>query len=212
MTFNCDGQAYCEEGNTAVITVSFNGQKETLEAPDTPICVKKESIDSNTGKKCYRFQAFLKGVVTFEHFACGVNAYYQSDSSLINNGAWLVVDGVIQNGTYYYYWSGNHGGVNYSRTLEIVTDSNTRTGSSSGDCSNCNSDSVKVTIKDKNGNQLYQKTGKDPCNVLVSCNGCPSGQIKCDCDAYPGFCCISCSEIKGGIASATAMLRGINHG
>ncbi|BAZ69147.1 MAG: hypothetical protein KME28_18645 [Pelatocladus maniniholoensis HA4357-MV3] len=107
MTFNCDGQAYCDEGNTAVITVSFNNQKETFEVPNAPVCVKKESINSNTGKKCYRFQGLSNGVVTFEHFACGITAYYQSDPGLQNNGAWLVVDGVIQNGTSYYYWSGS---------------------------------------------------------------------------------------------------------
>ncbi len=47
----------------------------------------------------------------------------------------------------------------------------------------------------------------------VACSGkCPDGYIECKCDAYPGYCCIPCSEIRGGIAAATAALRGINNG
>jgi hypothetical protein len=38
---------------------------------------------------------------------------------------------------------------------------------------------------------------------------CPPNHIKCKSDKPPGYCCIPCAEVQGGIASITAALRNI---
>jgi hypothetical protein len=73
----------------------------------------------------------------------------------------------------------------------------------------------QIIISDTNGNQLFkdEKTSDTPPKYNVACgDGCPPNHIKCKCDSYPGYCCIPCNEIKGGIAAATAAVRGINRG
>jgi hypothetical protein len=204
----CNGTTYCQEGDSAVVTILSNGNVETFNVTNAPICVEIENNSNN--KKCWHFWGTSGGTVTFEHFACGESAYYQPDASLSNNGAWLVVDGVIQNGTGYFYWTGG----SYARYLQQVTTEQPKGGSKSGSCSTClNIESQWiVTIKDKDSRQLYQKTFTSNPSVKVSCNGCPPNHIKCECSSYPGYCCISCAEIKSGIAATTALLRSINNG
>lgn len=207
----CNGTQYCHEGDEATITIIADN-KEIFKASQPPICVEIENNLNN--KKCWHFWGTTDGQVTFEHFACGVNASYQTNSSLQNNGAWLIVDGVVQNGTGYFYWAGTFNGKNYARHLQQVFSQQSLVGSVSGSCNTClnTADEWTVTIKDKNGSQLYQKSFNQQPNVDVSCNGCPPNHIKCKCNSYPGYCCIPCDEIKGGIAAATAAVRGINRG
>lgn len=57
---------------------------------------------------------------------------------------------------------------------------------------------------------IYQKNAvNQQCPTYkISCdNDCPEGEMKCECNAYPGYCCISCLEIKAEIQSTTAMVR-----
>lgn len=62
------------------------------------------------------------------------------------------------------------------------------------------------------GNQIYSDSGDCPLNFVVACGNCPNGYIECKTDAYPGYCCIPCNEIRNGIAAATSAIRGINRG
>lgn len=51
----------------------------------------------------------------------------------------------------------------------------------------------------------------DECPQLkIECvKGCPDGFIECACLKYPGYCCLSCSEIKAELAALSAKVRGI---
>ena len=69
-----------------------------------------------------------------------------------------------------------------------------------------------LIVKDSFGNTLFN-VRVSICNYTISCdNDCPDGYIKCTTTSYPGYCCIPCSEVKGGIANITAMLRNMTHG
>lgn len=150
----------------------------------------------------------------FDHFACGDTANYQTSSKLAKNGAWLIVDGVRQNNEDYYYWSGVVGQDVHARYLKQVTEVKPLSGQVTGNCAACLSTKIAwaMTIKDKNYRLVYQKTFNEEPRINVGCNGCPAGHLKCKCDAYPGYCCIPCKEIKSGIADAREMLRRINNG
>lgn len=81
---------------------------------------------------CWRFWGATNGQISFQHYACGNSASYQSSGGP-NNAAWLVVDGVVQNGTNYQYWSS---GI-YSRGLEQVPNVTSTVGNVSGSCNGC---------------------------------------------------------------------------
>lgn len=81
---------------------------------------------------CWRFWAASNGQISFQHYACGNSASYQATGG-INNAANLIVDGVIQNGPSYQYWSG---GI-YSRGIEQVPDVTSTEGNVSGSCNGC---------------------------------------------------------------------------
>lgn len=59
---------------------------------------------------------------------------------------------------------------------------------------------------------IFQDQGDCPCTFEVQCGKCKDGEIECKKSTYPGYCCISCAEIRGGIKAATAQLRSINNG
>lgn len=65
-------------------------------------------------------------------------------------------------------------------------------------------------------NQQNSLIGKFPvknCDYKITCDDdCPDGHLKCECSAYPGYCCIPCNEIKLGIQSITAAVRSVNRG
>lgn len=57
---------------------------------------------------------------------------------------------------------------------------------------------------------IFSIEGDYPGSFKVACEGCPEGTIKCECDSYPGYCCVSCSELKTNIAGITATVKTIN--
>lgn len=70
----------------------------------------------------------------------------------------------------------------------------------------------KLTIKDVNNVLLFSYTGYCPIEYHIACEGCPDGFLKCSCNQYPGYCCISCSEVKTGLSNILADIRRINNG
>lgn len=128
---------------------------------------------------CWRFWAGSSSSPAFEHFACGNSAYYQSIPGHPQNGANLVVDGVVQNGSGYVYWGPPHA----DRGIESVQNSNIRRGESSGSCSACESLPGYDCI---NGQCVVQTTYGTPgmyaslAQCQSSCGqsgGCPSGEV-----------------------------------
>ncbi|MBW4677840.1 MAG: hypothetical protein KME52_28745 [Desmonostoc geniculatum HA4340-LM1] len=77
---------------------------------------------------------------------------------------------------------------------------------------NYNNGKRELVVTGTSGRE-YLRVEVSDCNYIVTCDdNCPPGHIKCECDSYPGYCCIPCSEIRSEISSATATLRRINHG
>ncbi|MBD2438258.1 hypothetical protein [Nostoc sp. FACHB-110] len=66
-------------------------------------------------------------------------------------------------------------------------------------------------IEIKNGNTLLfsEQRNNKPCPVYkIRCeNDCASDEIKCECNHYPGYCCVPCNHVKSKIAQATATLK-----
>lgn len=184
MTFQCTGTAYCLNSDTAVVSLKFtNSELEVLRFESAPICIKTESWESEN--KCFRFAGKdVYNINYFEVFLCGTNPGYVTSSyggiSPAFNGVIAVGDGT------YRYRSGTE---SIAEVTEVVRNPNVY--ESGGDCYGCliNSGSVKVTITDKNNKKLSEQIGFSP-QIKVSCNGCAPGEIKCNCDAYPGYCCI----------------------
>lgn len=205
MVFQCTGTAYCLDSDGAIVSLTFgNEETQVLRFQGAPICITTKDLDSQA--KCYRFAGMdVYGINSFELFLCGTNPGYVP----VQGGVSPAFNGVIAtDGSNYRYKSGTE---SITQVTEIIRNPNVF--QSTGDCNSClvQSGSVKVTITDKNNNKLYEKIGLSP-QIKVSCNGCAPGEIKCNCHAYPGFCCISCSEIKSEIRNITATVRKLNNG
>jgi len=53
-----------------------------------------------------------------------------------------------------------------------------------------------ITIKDKNGQIIYKKEEDCPIRFKVRCGKeCAEGEIRCQSNDYPGYCCIDCDEL-----------------
>ncbi|MBD2609450.1 hypothetical protein H6G81_34415 [Scytonema hofmannii FACHB-248] len=206
MAFECSGTAYCQNSDSAVVSIKFQGSElETLRYDNAPICIVID--DSTTQNKCYRFAGKdIYNINFFEIFLCGTNPGYVAAAG----GVTPAFNGVaVFGGGEYRYLSS-------TASITQVTgeiNRNPSTPYSAGDCAGCliSAETVKVTITDKNNNKLYEKSGVSP-QIKVACDGCAPGEIKCACEAYPGYCCIPCSEIISGIKSVRATVRSLSNG
>lgn len=71
----------------------------------------------------------------------------------------------------------------------------------------------EINVFDNNQNNIFNDKGDCPVTFNVTCDDeCPPGHLKLNSPNYPGYCCIPCSEVVGGIKSITAAVRGINRG
>lgn len=71
----------------------------------------------------------------------------------------------------------------------------------------------KITVNAIGGGLLINEQGNCPVSYDVACDSdCPPDTVRCSSDAYPGYCCISCSEIKGEIIAITNQVRSFNNG
>lgn len=71
----------------------------------------------------------------------------------------------------------------------------------------------KISVKTTSGGILINEEGDCPVDYNVACNDdCPPNTVRCSSDAYPGYCCIPCNEIKSEIKAITNHVRSINNG
>lgn len=71
----------------------------------------------------------------------------------------------------------------------------------------------QIQIIDSNGNQIFREYDGECPKINIKCNECPDGQIEIKTKQYPGYCCLSCSEIKSEIKNMASSLKGIKlHG
>lgn len=198
---------YCENKSKATISFSLNGRQQRIEVEPCPVDVEitQESTATDGVWSTIKYAYTLEG---------------QEYIDVVS--AWGAIEGIRESeGSIQLLCRGRDfpSGPNPSPFWEFVTTISTafiqlnpRIISIIRDDGQLVNDQQIITIKDINGNILYQKSGKVE-NLQVGCDeGCPDGYIKCEASVYPGYCCISCSEIKTGIASATAMVRSINRG
>ncbi len=208
-----DGTLACHTGVKARVTIKIDKQVINATFPGK-VCVKKEdSGEPFVGSefKCFRFWATGDGQITFQHYACGKTASYRTDPSLYGNGAWLIVDGEIQNSSNYFYWSGFVEGYQCARFLAEV-DRRYEGGQISGSCDTCKGNGCFISVTTENGINYKSPRGAK-CEFEIACGDeCPQGYIRCETPGYPGYCCIPCSEIKGEIIAIKNTVKSLNNG
>lgn len=190
-----DGQLACEGAKKIKVKITIDNKVENLNF-DAPACIKHEKTGQQSGTdgiKCWRFWGTSNGTITFQHYACGKQAYYQPDASLKNSGAWLIVDGVKQNGDKYYYWNGiDEFRDSNARFVEVISAIQNTQGKVSGNCDSCIITGCQIIVTTEKGASYKSPKGKD-CNFEVACDeDCPPDHVKCEHSAYPGYCCIPC--------------------
>lgn len=204
-----DGKIACANAKKAKIEISIDGNIENL-LFDAPACVRKEEISEDASAnniKCWKFFGMTGDVITSMHYVCGKNAYFQPGTGLLHNGAWLVVDGKIQVGRHYYYWSGvnKDNGEIYRRFVEPATEVSGV--GYSGNCDTCLEVGCQIIVTNEAG-AIYKSKKGSKCDFKIACDDeCPPGFIKCLKPSYPGYCCIDCSEIKSEIAALRGALK-----
>ena len=189
----CQGQLACEGAKKAKIKITIDGKVENL-IFEAPACVKEEKTGEPASStiKCWRFWTTSDGTITFQHYACGTEAHYQPDASLKNNGAWLIVDGVRQVGENYFYWSGvDEINQNNARFVSPVTTFDDK-GKVSGDCDACVVAGCQIVATTESG-AVYRSKKGTKCSFEIACDDkCPPDHVRCEINAYPGYCCVPC--------------------
>lgn len=177
---------YCDGKRKAILKYTKpNKERVRYEFNQVPIDINLESDKPGT----YRFYGIGDDGVAYSFIASGKNPGYSINSGFNGRGVTPTMDGAFIQSQEYYYVSGY--GIEEIAKAVI----------------GCQ---IKVT---GSGNNFRDAIECPNGNYEVSCDDdCPEGYMKCTCPEYPGYCCISCSEIKGGIANATAQLRGMNNG
>jgi hypothetical protein len=66
----------------------------------------------------------------------------------------------------------------------------------------------KLTVKNSNGQQLFEVTGECPINYEVACGNCPPGYIECKTNKHPGYCCVPCQKTASKINNLATKVHG----
>jgi len=199
----------CEGAKKAKIKITIDDKVEHLEF-DAPVDVKEEKTGeqaSTNDIKCWRFWTTTNGAITFQHYACGENASYQSGKGLKNNGAWLTVDGVRQKGDGYYYWSGiDELNQSHARFVTAVTTIDSQ-GKVTGSCETCLITGCQI-IATSEGGAVYRSKKGTKCSFEVGCDDkCPPDHVRCETNAYPGFCCVPCKPTAEKINNLASKIK-----
>lgn len=206
MTFACSGESACNPSQVAQVLVTIDGEQDMVTSNGSPVCINN-TVGTVNGQSCFHFWTGSDSgennqpVINFERFACCQNAgisctnngEYETCIFLINGEPWWqYLSYVAENSTFYI---GVVNGVNYFAGCQQTTDETPLSPHySQGSCQNCLA-GCTVTIQDCNGNQIYNKSGQ-VCNTSYNCDGCPDGTIQCNCNDYPGYCCLPCEAIE----------------
>jgi hypothetical protein len=66
---------------------------------------------------------------------------------------------------------------------------------------------AKFTIESAEGKVFEEEFDKCPPYKVECDDQCPEGEMKMKSDRPPGYCCISCSELKAGLSAIKARIR-----
>ncbi|MBD2412212.1 hypothetical protein FACHB389_35910 [Nostoc calcicola FACHB-389] len=176
---------FCAGKRKAIVKYTKpNKERVRVELNQVPINITIEPSSPGT----YRFYGVGDDKLFYEFTASGINPGYSVNSGFNGRGMTPTMNSAFIKPQSYYYVSGY--GIQ-----EIVK-------------------AVGCQIKITGSSNVFTDTVECPNgNYEVSCDDeCPLGHIRCECDSYPGYCCIPCSEIRSEIAAATTALRSINRG
>lgn len=224
---------FCNSGERAVITYSFNNGKQRVHlSNDTPIdvIITEKYTPNFTGGQCLVSYDVRYEITGFGGLDCVMSTATRTVSLLgeIESIGWeFKLEGgyspfapqvIFANAATAYIYHAN--GQKYSLG-----------GGSGGICQNPNAYSARIlsvvrrdglfdncgnpkkicelAVK-KNGFVLFKDQGQCPCNFNVSCGDCPDGTMRCESSGYPGYCCLPCKEIKSEIASLTRQVRSLD--
>lgn len=71
----------------------------------------------------------------------------------------------------------------------------------------------QIEIFDKNNQRLLAHAGLCPIKFKVACDDeCPEGYFRCESSGYPGYKCISCSEIQSQLAAMRNQVKRLRNG
>lgn len=188
---------YCQTGEKPIIEYSFGqGSVRKFKSDFAPIDVssKPAPVESSDNFNSQGYQLNFYSTNNFR------------DLSIIVKDYKIAISDNPDNSVIRYMNCGEtkfQPGVNF-RPSTLIVNPNIK-------CPSPSKNRCSIEVKHK-GIIIFQDQGDCPCNFKVQCGDCPEGYIKCQKPLYPGYCCISCSEIRGGIASITTTLRNINNG
>lgn len=226
MTFACSGESACDPTQIAQILVSIDDNQDIVTSNGTPVCINN-TVGTVNGQSCWHFWTGSNtgpngtNLINFEWFLCAQSVGiacqntngYETCTFLINGESYdQVLPGVAPHATFYI---GIVNGVDYFAGCQQVSyEKALSPQGAQGTCQTCLA-GCTVTIQDCNGNQIYNKSGQ-VCSFAYNCNGCPDGTIQCNCNNYPGYCCLPCQaieeEIQIMIDQATSILLQKNSG
>jgi hypothetical protein len=190
---------YCRNKDRAVITFTIDGQSERLEVSPTPVKVEENpvgAIDPSThcnnmiepiNIKTYGEIETIKLLTpTFAK----LNAERNQETERPCPIPQIVGDRLVS------YFDGqdlgNYELNKYGCCYEVYYKGGDR---------------KQLKVTDGNGNTVYDKTGNIK-NLKVGCDSdCPDGHIKCQCNKYPGYCCIDCNEYVEKIKNAARRIK-----
>jgi hypothetical protein len=192
--------SYCNGKSQAIVEYTKeSGIKERYRSISTPIEIVVDN-GAASNLKCWRFYGTGGDNATYAHLACGFNPEYRPRPE---GGVYLYMDGVMLNPTGVstgYFYVSNYG-------IEPgygVDNSGART--RTGNCNNCPPNQCTIKIVDFNKNEFVDAIKCDS-NYQVSCGEeCPPGYCKCQCVAYPGYCCLPCNQVKSGLLNVAKNL------
>lgn len=57
---------------------------------------------------------------------------------------------------------------------------------------------------------IFTAEGNYPATFRVACGDCPEGFCRCECDSYPGYCCIDAKLLTGELKGLKNIVQGLN--
>ncbi len=192
---------FCKFGEQPKLYYKFPGdtQDKIISFEISPIDVSVSNTGSTSNNKCGNTYGTWSMITYDSITASSPFSYkgYDQESPVFNNRTIIAAcsNRVI------YSDSGFAGGSINARNIIFTSES---------------SNTYTIQVRDIKTNSLIftdTKQSISPPTYKVICSDeCPDGYIKCTTTSYPGYCCIPCDEVKGGIANITAMLRNVTHG
>jgi len=221
MTFTCNGESICDSTQIAQVLVTIDGNQDIVTSSGTPLCVNNSAVAVN-GNKCFHLQLIKSNTqnsntdIYFDKYFCATNAQviditsigYPGYFSIATGGyVWVNLNGYVPQG--FKFQLGEYDGYLYGANLQQITSSvGLPVANGEYPCFGCLG-GCNVTIQDCNGDTIYNNSGGN-CSTSFACDGCPTGTIQCNCNNYPGYCCLPCQaieeEIQIMIDQATSML------